>query len=283
MTRLILLLNLSILFRLSAHQSKFTLQEALDKKLVKVEVKSLGTYQGYCMELTIHNLTKSTAEFIIEAGRRLNSVEEEFQDILIVKQEQMNLKANEKKTIQVKGYCCQAANRCPNTKSIYGINKMADSSLIKLARYLSDNEFGQEEEQEAVWAISEGRSAANIATKDDSLVQPLRMYVASLKGEILPWYRVVSQKTLSRSNYITSVPVLLRGEIAYNVTEPTYITLSIKDETGLEVGIIKSQWVLPKNNAVYQVDLPLVQLSKGKYKIELESKDLVIAEKQFEL
>lgn len=283
MKRLILLLNLSILFKLSAHQSKFTLQEALNKRLVKVEVKNLGMYQGYCMELTIHNLTKSTTEFIIEAGRRLNSLEEEFQDILIVKQEQINLNANEIKIIKVKGYCCQAANRCPNAKSRYSINKMADSSLIKLALYLSDNEYEQEVEQDAVWAMSEGRSAANIATKDDSLVQPLRLYVASIKGEILPWYRIVSQKNLTRSNYIASVPVLLQGEIAYKVTEPTYITISIKDESGLEVGMIKSQWVLPQNNAVYQVDLSLAQLSKGKYKIELESKNTVIAEKQFEL
>ena len=131
--------NMVLMFslQLSANNHEMKLQKALDQNLVKAEVKSLGGYQGYCILLTLKNLGKDSLRIILEPGRRLNSVDDKNQDILVTKEEIIVLQKFENRSINVKGYCCQASNFSPSTGAKYEINKMADPSLVSLAQYLN--------------------------------------------------------------------------------------------------------------------------------------------------
>ena len=78
-----------------AKHQKLNLQKALDNKLVKAKAVSLGGYQDYCMNLNLKSLTNDSLIIIVEAGRRLNSIDEKNQDILITKEEIIVLKKHE--------------------------------------------------------------------------------------------------------------------------------------------------------------------------------------------
>src|SRR5688500_18592205 len=123
-------------------------------------------------------MTKDPLIIMTEPGRRLNSVIDKNQDLLVVDEYFIALKSGEQKTETVKAYCCQSRNYSPAKNSDYTLNQMADSGLVKLATWLSTRYYDTGTEQSAVWAISDHRSTGNISGTVDSLVKPLRELVA---------------------------------------------------------------------------------------------------------
>lgn len=270
-------------FQLGATHLQMNLQKALDKKLVEAKVTSLGGYQGFCIRMNLKNLSKDSLIITVEAGRRLNSIDDKNQDILVVKQEIIALRTKEEKGFNVKGYCCQASNHSPPMGAKYHINTLADTNLVKLARLLNFKEFDKNAEQEAIWAISDKRSSANISSENDSLTQGLREMVAMLKGEELPWYRILSKKYVFENGAISIINLRLQGLISYSNDKENYATLSVKNEKGLEVCQVKSEWIKISTNQIYKLDLPIKGLPKGKYSIELSTTEKQLAKREFEI
>lgn len=283
MAKTVILALVLLAAQLRGGHQRLSLQKALDKKLVTATATSLGGYQGMCISFAVKNLTKDSLVILVEPGRRMNSLEDKNQDILIVKQELLALKAHEEKRTTLKGYCCQMANFAPAAGARYAVNKLADSNLVKLARFLNVMEFDKNAEQEAVWAISDNRSAANISSESDSLTQSLREVTAMLKGEELPWYRIISRKYVYGNGAISVVNLRLLGLISYSNDKENYATLLVKDEKGIQVCAVKSEWLRVARDQVYKLDLPIKGLAKGRYSIELNTPDKQLAKREFEL
>jgi hypothetical protein len=270
------------LYMQARHQS-LSLQSALDKKLVKAKVTSLGGFQGFCINMALKNLSKDSLVIFIEPGRRLNSVDDKYQDILIVKQEIIALQGGAEKVFKVKGYCCQASNSSPSKDAKYEVNKLADSNLVMIARYLNASKLETNVEQQAIWAISDREPTAAITSKNDSLVLPLRRLVAAMKGEKLPWYTIVSETYVYPNGVISVFPLLLKGKMEYVVNNDSYITLRIVNEKGLPVCLLKSEWRKASANSDYDLNIPIKGLGKGKYTIELSTENKGAVKKEFEI
>ena len=201
--------------QMTANHKKMNLQNAIELKLVKAQANSLGGYQGFCIKMGLKNLTTDSIIIIVEAGRRLNSIDDKNQDILITHEEIIALQKFENKYFDVKGYCCQASNHSPTAGSKYEVNKMADANLVLVAQYLNSCKLEANTEQQAIWAISDNKSTANVASANDSLLLPLKQLVANLKGEKLPWYSIITKTHLFASGRMDTYPLYLRGKINY--------------------------------------------------------------------
>ncbi|PBQ31550.1 hypothetical protein CNR22_07145 [Sphingobacteriaceae bacterium] len=278
-----IILCLLVSTQLQAAHISMSLQKAVDKKLVFVKVASLGGYQGFCVNMVLKNLTKDSLIILVEAGRRLNSLDDQQQDILLVKEESVALKMNEGKSFNLKGYCCQASKHAPSPGSKFSVNTLADSNLVSLARYLNVSKFDANAEQEAVWSLSDKRPTATITAPEDSLLHGLRQKVAMIKGEPIPWYRILSKKINYSNGAIGIVNLNLRGDLVYSNDLANYATLSVVNEKGLPVCEIKSEWLNVSTNQIYKLDLPIKGLAKGKYTIELRTPEKQLAQKEFEL
>lgn len=259
------------------------LQKALEGREVQVNFTSGGGYQGFCMNLRIKNLGADTLFILLEAGRRLNSVDDKNQDILIVKEELFVLGARIEKNLKIKGYCCQASNRCPVAGSKYDANKLGDSNLVRIAKFINSNPMNEETEQDLVWAISDKRSLANIHCNNDSLTLVLREMLAGITGEKIPWYTLISVKNVYPGGMILVSPVKLKGQLIYANEKENYATLSVINEKGLPVCSIKSEWLKATTQAAYQLELPIKGLAKGKYKVELRTPEKQLAYREFEI
>ena len=268
---------------LSAKHQRINLQQALNFKLVKATAVGLGGYQGFCVNVNLKNLSNDSLIVILEAGRRLNSIDEKTQDILITRQEIIALKKAENKSVKVKGYCCQASNYAPFIGAQYDINKLADSNLVILARYLNQNNFESQAEQYAVWALSDKKPTAQITSVNDSLITPLKKLVCALKGEILPWYSIISGTYVYRNGVMVTTPLYLRGNLEYAIDADSYTTMHILNANGIEVGKIDSKWLLAGKNQNYVLNIPIKNLNKGKYTIELKTAQKQLAIKEFEI
>ncbi len=266
---------------LQATHKTLSLQKALDEKLVLAKVHSLGGYQGYCIKMEVKNLSPDSLVITVEAGRRLNSMDEKQQDILVVKEQIIVLKKFEDKYIDVKGYCCQAHNSSPCAGAKYDVNKLADTKLVLLANYLNVSNFKTDAEQQAIWAISDNQNTANVTATNDSLIIPLRNIVATIKNEPIPWYTFVTRTINYASGRMETFPLLLRGKLNFDNGKECYTTLHILNEKGLEVGQITKQWTVVGNNQTYTLNIPIAGLAKGKYTIELKNDEKELVKKEF--
>ncbi|MBL7932050.1 MAG: hypothetical protein JNL60_09110, partial [Bacteroidia bacterium] len=201
----------------------------------------------------------------------------------IVKELHVDIGPGETRKTNVKGYCCQADKRSPSERSRYDVNKIAEMPLYMVARYLNLNSFDPEVEQKAIWAISNGRSAATITGKNDTAIKPLREMVATIKGEKLPWYTLLTRTKTQPDGTIESYPLELRGDIPYSVDEESYVTMTVLNENEVPVCMVKSEWLKVCKDAKYPVQLNVRALPKGKYKVEMRSRDKSLAREEFEI
>lgn len=282
MTRLFLITLVLVSFAANAKQ-KITLAKAMEHNLVKASAQSLGGHQDYCMNMNLKNLGNDSLLVIVEAGRRLNSLDDQNQDILITKEEIIVLAKKENKWFKVKGYCCQANNHSPSQNAKYAINTMADSGLVQLARYLSANAFDTGVEQNAIWAISDKKPTAQITASNDSNLILLRQMVSTIKGEPLPWYTIISRTYVYQSGAMETTPLWLRGKLPYVNDKDCYTTLHILDDKGNEVCQIIKQWALAGGEKKFDLNIPVKGLAKGKYTIELVTPEKQLASRVFEI
>ena len=91
-----------------------SVENAVKKNLVKVKIYGKGGHLGEVIKMKILNLQKFPVEYSIEAGRRLDSKDSSQQDILITKSATVKLLANETKSFNIFGMCCQAHNSSPD-------------------------------------------------------------------------------------------------------------------------------------------------------------------------
>jgi hypothetical protein len=281
MKNLIIGIGLLIFINAEARQTKITLKDALERKKIRACAHSLGGYSGNCMEVFIENITKDTLLISIEAGRRLNSIDDKQQDILIVKQQDILLSGGQKTNVVVKGYCCQAGNGVPVRNASYGIGSTSDSNLVRLARFLNSHKLNSNDEQNAVWAISDKKQTALIGS-GDSLSMILRRYVAKLKNEPVPWYTIESRNIVNEGMVFNS-PLNLTGDLNYTLENTRYVTCYLYNVNSVPVCAIREGWLLPGSGQKYFVNLPVKTLAKGRYKIILKTDDLVLAEKEVEI
>lgn len=278
-----LILSIAISFQVNAFNRKMALQKAIDTKIIKAKALSNGGYQDYCMNLNLHNLSEDSLIVVVEAGRRLNSIDENNQDILIVREEIIVLKRHENKWVPVKGFCCQAKNHSPSKNAQYDINRLADSNLVQVARFLSTRNFDSHVTQQAIWSISDNNPSATISSsKNDSINFELRRLVANLKNEPIPWYTIITKTMVYPNGRMEHFNLALKGKMEFNNEKECYTTLHVLNAKGDEVCKIVRQWSLNGKN-VYDLDLPLAGLQKGKYTIELNAPDKNLVKREFEL
>jgi hypothetical protein len=267
----------------AAETRHLNLQRALDLKLVKAIAKSLGGYQGLCIQMELKNLGADTLVIMVEAGRRLKSTDSQQQDILITHQEIIVLRKFESRSFGIKGYCCQANNHAPLKGSNYSINKMADCNLVKLAMYLNSYKNDQDVEQQAIWAVSDNRPVSMISSSKDTVVSGLKSFVCVIKGAVVPWYSLITKTHVYENGVMQTWPIWLRGKLVYDNTEACYTTLHVLDEKGMEVCQIIQQWSYPGAAQTYNLNIPVKGLAKGKYTIELKNREKQLARREFEI
>ena len=262
-------------------KTKVLIQKAFDKKYISAKAICKG---GLELDYSVTNLLKDSIIIIIPAGWRFNSNagKNDYQDILITHEEFLTLRPKQTKLFDIKGYCCEATKGGPQKGAPYTLGKMADSSLVSLARYLNTHKIDSNTEQYSVWAISDGKETANITNHNDSIASLLRTFVSGIKGEPLPWYTLLKRARISNLGNVSDLPIKFKANIPVSINEPCYSYCYIIDSTGLKVSEIFGKWLQPEN-LDHDASFNVVGLKKGDYKLVLVGKDTPIFEKVFRI
>jgi hypothetical protein len=262
-------------------KTKVSLQKAFDKKYITAKAVCKG---GLELDYSVSNLLKDSLLIFIPAGWRFNSnaSKNDYQDILMAHEEILVLSPKQTKKFDIKGYCCEATKSGPQKGVPYTFGKMADSSLVLLARYLNTHKIDSNTEQYSVWAISDGKETANITSNNDSIAALLRTFVATIKGEPLPWYTLLKRAKITNTGEVSDHPVRFKANITYQVPETCYSYCYIIDSKGQKVSEIFGKWLL-SDNTDYNASFNVAGLKKGEYKLVLEGKNTPLFEKTFKI
>ncbi len=261
------------------HANTITIDKAIEKKLIKTDVVCKG---GLVVDYKIKNQTNDSLKIIVPAGWRMNSVKEEYQDILVTQEQILAMGKHEQKTFVIKGYCCEADHAGPSQGLKYEQGKLAEPNLVLVATYLNATKFDENTQQYSVWAVSNNKPTANIVGSNDSLTQELRHFVANVKGEPIPWYTLQKRVRINSYGDINEHPLQLKAYVNYNVDKTIYAYFYVIDSLGNKVATITGQWLHPGNHD-YPVNVNVRGLQKGKYKIVLAAENTQFINKEFEI
>ncbi len=211
--------------------SELSIEDALKKGLIQVIINGKGGYTGDVITMKIKNTCNQNLNINLEAGRKLDSKDNNQQDILVTQAQDFFVSAKQQKVINVFGMCCQAHNSSPKQNSIYTIGKMADSSLIKLATFIDKNKYyTNHTAQEAVWAISDNNSLASITDGDKETVNRLRNYVSKITGRAIPAYDITYRQ--DNENDVLGRASKIEGVFNYTLPANGHVTVAIYDTEG---------------------------------------------------
>ncbi len=211
-----------------------SLEEAVKKGFVNLIIKSKGGYLGEVIEMKVKNNSNRSLDFRLETGRKLDSKNNNEQDILVTKPEEFSLCSNQTKTIKVTGMCCQAHNLCPHENADYSIGRMADSNLIKLATFIDKNKYyANFSAQQAVWVVSDNNSLGSITDGNRTVVETLRRYVSKLTGKTIPPYEISYVRNSERE--VQGSAKTIDGTFDYTLPVNAHVTIGIYDENGVLV------------------------------------------------
>lgn len=260
---------------------QLSIQKAFDEKFITAKAICKG---GLELDYWVSNLVKDSLIITIPAGWRFNSNagNKDYQDILMTHEQFLVLRPKETKTFDIKGYCCEATKGGPQKGAPYTLGKLADSSLVSLARYLNTHKVDENTQQYSVWAISDGKETANITSSNDSISYLLRTFVAQIKGEPLPWYTLLKRAKITNAGEVQDHPVRFKADINYGVSKTCYSYCYIIDSTGQMVSEIFGQWLQPENTD-YKANFNVAGLKKGEYKLVLEGNNTPLFEKSFKI
>lgn len=282
MKQYVLLISVLLVFRSEA-KIILSLKKAIESNMVSAKAINSGGYQGSCMLLTLTNLSKDSVEVQVEPGFVFNSKNDDKQDILVTREEYFVLATRASKTKKINGYCCQASKSGPSSGEAYTFNFNPSKELTQLALFLNKNNFHAQAEQQAIWAISDNKNTANITGGNDSLQIQLRHFVAKLKGAPIPWY-VLETKTIHYSSgNMETLALNLKGDLTFNMPGEAYAMLHVLNSKGEEVCKIIHQYIKASATQTLPVKFSVYGLKKGKYKVELKTKDNTLCEQEFEI
>jgi hypothetical protein len=256
-----------------------SIEKAVKTGLIQLEIKGKGGHSGICLHLKLSNKQSDSLYVILEAGRKLNSQNDEEQDILVTHEQLFALKGKEKKEADVYGFCCQASHHSPGKDSSFSVGKMADSAMIKLARFCDKNKFPQDAVQNAVWCLSDNHDVAGI----DQSVEKLRKYVCEVKKVEMPWYQKDYAEPGSGSTAFSNRTDKISGSINYTIEASSLLSIQLKDRDNKLVQKFTGNKMMSKGNYDYWFELQVTNWPKGKYYIDIYAGEQLIMKKEFEI
>ncbi len=270
----------------SVKEKSISIEKAISEGIISAEFQGTGTYSGDAISLELKSLIPVDTIIRIEAGRRLTSDDTLLQDILIVKELEVLLAANEIKKLKLFGFCCQAHNGAPKWDSFFKVGFMEDSTFIVLAKYLAQSKLPISVMQNAIWVLSDNNplnSIHNDNEKDKEKMKGLFQLIAGLKGMEYeyPWYTLKYKTDTTR--VFSGRANRMFAEIEYNLQHQSNVDLFIKDANDLLVKEIFMNLPQHRGDYNYQFTLDVANMPKGKYYLRLYADNQLKLLKVFEL
>jgi hypothetical protein len=260
-----------------------SIQKLIETGKIRALFRSAGGNSGYCVEMKVKNMTNHPIIVDVEPGRRLeSSADSSRQDLLIVKNETVRIAAGQIFLGKIFAFCCQSKNGLPRKGGAYSVGAMASAGLVKLAQFISNNNFSNSAIQNSIWVLSDKHKLSGVYEGDQAENEELRRFTAELTGVTVPWY-YISYKNIPGMVFSDKASTL-SGRINYELKKNTSVTIIVKNSNGMLIRVLQEKKAQQTGKQTVPVTFPVAALSKGKYQIlVLDENTNIIHSREFEL
>ncbi len=240
----VLLVLLLCSYVLKAEILSLSLFEAIQKKMVKVDItgreysaeNSHGHY-GRCITVKIKNLMAQPLELNVETGRRLTCVYDSIQDMMVAKNEMFAMGPHGSADYTISAFCTQKHDRSPGASSNFMLDGMSEGYLHELALLIESLGTFDNTGQQAVWVLTDSISPNEITGSDAAKVKKLKDFVkfamANMKAERASGF-IYDYSFPDKSEKGFS----LKGEINWDMPWSGLVSLTIYDNHNKKIKVI---------------------------------------------
>ncbi|MEI6851985.1 MAG: hypothetical protein WCL06_04045 [Bacteroidota bacterium] len=269
-TKLFVLIPLLICsYVLQAEILSLSLFEAIQKKMVKVDIRGLGYssenshgHYGKCITMNITNLVSQALQLNVETGRRLTCVYDSIQDMMVAKNEMFALGPNGSSDFTISAFCTQKHDRSPSETSHFTLDGMSEGYLHELSLLIESLGCFDNTGQNAVWVLTDSISPDQISGEDAAKVKKLKEFVV---------YAVSHMKEEKTVGFIydysfpdkTEKGFTLKGEINWDMPYSGLVSLTIYDNHNQKVKVLFDERLYKSGFQTFDYNLADLKLKEN--------------------
>jgi hypothetical protein len=255
----------------------------IEKGKLRASIQGVGGHEGECISISLFSTSDDTSFIWLEPGRILQSVDTAVQDILITREELLVLAPGEHRELAIFGFCSQASYAPPDSSEQFLPGKMADSTVVMLARFLNerDNEFPVDAIQNAVWCLTDNYDIRDIYGEDLASIHDLINYVADLKGLDIDFSTDYDQA--GNLEPYSQSSVTISGDVEVYFPTDCLANISIVNSEGVEYESFEELKYYKSGIYNFTFRFTSSNWPPGKYYFIVESEGNVIYRKEFSL
>jgi hypothetical protein len=258
------------------------LNEAIKKGYLALTSFGTGGHEGECLKLKLDNLSWKDLGIIVPAGQIFEAGDSALQNLMISKEETFLVSRGKNRIAKLFGFCVEATDSSPGEGSVFSLGEMAEGNLLKMARYLSDNNLHENQAaQYAVWAVMD-------EDRLESIGDPvLAKFTADLLGKPLPEYHIAYQQPQDRqspgrpANLLEAVA--LNGLFYYELPKDQMVSFGLYSGDGEHLHELFSNRLQKRGQHKFRFEFEIRGLEKGNYVVKLVSEGETIKELAVEL
>ena len=254
---------------LPAENVTLSLFEAIQKKMVTVDIKGRGYtgennfgHYGKCIYLKIRNLNAKPLTLSVETGRKLTCIFDSVQDMMVAKSETFNLAANGSSDFTINAFCTQKNDRSPGETSVFKLDAMTEGYLNQLALLIENLGLLDNTGQQAVWVLTDSLSPNMISGKDAEKVKKLKDFVT---------FAVASMKAERNTKFMydysfpdkTDKGFILKGEINWDMPYSGLVSLTIYDNHNKKIKVIFNEKMYRSGFQTFDYNLQNLSLQQN--------------------
>lgn len=244
-----------------------SIEDAIKQKLIKVNAMSNGKYYDESVILSVQNLSTKTITLSIPPCYSFYPMEEGEQTLITTEEQLITLNSKQLKKHPIKAFCSEASDAVPTENAPFTFGNTQRKDLQKLMEYTSKHKVSPSALQDAIWAVSDGNSIANIfaETAED---KNLRAYVAETTGRTNPWYTSPQNHQLNASRNIVSETVKIEGDLVFSLPETTTFYQEIRNKAGeVQLKGTKTLTLTKGENIKFHFRIEVTGWEKGEYDV----------------
>ena len=251
----------------------YDLAEALSKKLVSLDIRSMGGHQGECLKIVCRNLRGRSLRLRVAQGQLLEPIDSSQQTLVVAEARDWAVSARDPAEVVLRTFCTQAGDFSPTGGSSFALGVLAAENLRRLLQFLLEkNKSGSDDAQNAVWCLTNGHALGSIG--DPELVK----FTADLLGKQPPGYTI---------KYHTAPPqpgeraelgkaLVVEGNYRFTLERAEKLSLRLYDAAGRLIKVLRKDELMQAGDYRSGLHLEVYNLQPGRYFVRLEKKNQVL-------
>lgn len=207
---LVLAITLSIYGVANAKLPTYTLAEAVQKKLITVQIMgadepqpSSSSHYGKCIQIELTNTSTQSFKIKLAAGQQFEPDDSTIQNMMVTEGELFVLTPKKRHKEYINAMCIQHHDGGPRSTVKFSMGSMSNGHLLGIAQLLEKHKYFNGTAQNAVWCISDGEDISTIQNDEDTVMTYiLRKFVSEATGQPMPT-RQVHAKPAQRQSKTT--------------------------------------------------------------------------------